>query len=128
MVWIYGAVTLLCIVGTKVYESFSYGEYSQYMRSMFWFPLVGGMAIGMLLVKLEHPVQRLSFLLWNSGIAVLTTGCLVSGIITISGRTSVYDLYYWIIGICFLMGALLTEERTWKRKKRKSKRMQAQAD
>lgn len=111
MVWIYGAITLFCIVGAKVYEHFSYGEYSQYMRSMFWFPLIGGMAMGMLLVKLERPVQRLSFLLWNSGIAVLTTGCLVRGIITISGRTSIYDPYYWIIGSLFLIGAAAIEGR-----------------
>lgn len=128
MVWIYGVVTLFCIVGTKVYEYFSYREYSQYMRSMFWFPLVGGMAIGMLLVKLERPVQRLSFLLWNSGIAVLTTGCLVRGIITISGRTSVYDFYYWSIGICFLIGALVIEERAWKKMKRRNRWIQTSVD
>ena len=102
-VWIYGAVTLFCIVGTWIYEKFSYGEYSEYMRSMFWFPLVG--------------VARWSFLLWNSGIAVLTVGCLVHGIIAISGRMSVYDLYYWISGIAFLLLAMVIEVRTSKTSK-----------
>ena len=117
IVWIYGAVTLFCIVGTWNYEKFSYGEYSEYMRSMFWFPLVGGMALGMLFVKLERTVARWSFLLWNSGIAVLTVGCLVHGIIAISGRMSVYDLYYWISGIAFLLVAMVVEVRTSKRRR-----------
>lgn len=72
------------------------------MRSMFWFPLAGGMALAMLFYKLERTVSRKSFLLWNSGIATLTAGCLVRGIITISGRSSSYDRYYWFAGVVFL--------------------------
>ncbi len=101
-IYTYGVVVLFCIFGTKIYEQFSYGEYSLYMRSMFWFPLAGGMALAMLFYKLERTVSRKSFLLWNSGIAALTVGCLVRGIITISGRSSSYDRYYWFAGVVFL--------------------------
>lgn len=73
------------------------------MRSMFWFPLAGGMALAMLFYKLERTVSRKSFLLWNSGIATLTAGCPVRGIITISGRSSAYDRYYWFVGVVFLL-------------------------
>ena len=38
-IYTYGVVVLFCIFGTKIYEQFSYGEYSLYMRSMFWFLL-----------------------------------------------------------------------------------------
>lgn len=101
-IYTYGVVVLFCIFGTKIYEQFSYGEYFLYMRSMFWFPFAGSMALAMLFYKLERTVSRKSFLLWNSGIAALTVGCLVRGIITISGRSSSYDRYYWFAGVVFL--------------------------
>ena len=51
----------------------------------------------------------LVFLVMGAGagvwIATLTAGCLVRGIITISGRSSSYDRDYWFAGVVFLLWA-----------------------
>ncbi|WP_148409677.1 hypothetical protein [Murimonas intestini] len=96
----YLAVSVLCIVFSLVYEKFSYGEYSVFMRNMFLFPLLGGMlpAIILQLTGKTASVNRVSFNMWNAGIAVFVSGCLVRGVINISGRFTEYDKWYWIAG------------------------------
>lgn len=96
----YLAVSVLCIVFNLIYERFSYGEYSVFMRNMFLFPLLGGMlpAIALQLTGKRVYVNRVSFNLWNAGIAVLVSGCLIRGIISISGRFTEYDKWYWLAG------------------------------
>lgn len=103
----YLAVSVLCIVFSLVYEYFSYGEYSVFMRGMFLLPLLGGVlpAAALQLSGKTASVHRLSFNLWNAGIAVLVSGCLVRGIINISGRFTEYDKWYWISGMCMLAAA-----------------------
>lgn len=51
--------------------------------------------------------------------AVWTVGCLVSGIITISGRSSVYDMTYRCVGAAFVALAFLTEALTLPEKRKK---------
>ena len=104
---IYGIVALFCVLFTIVYEKFSYGEFSVSMRCMFLFPLVGGLGMSLLLGKRKINMWSVRF--WNSAIAVFTVGCLVHGIIAISGRSSAYDWYYWIAGILFVLGAIIIE-------------------
>lgn len=97
---IYLLVSAFCILFNYVYTRFSYGVYSNYMGLMFLFPLLGGFLPAVLLdiTKKGGFVSRVSFNLWNSGIAVFIFGCLVRGIINISGRFTEYDTYYWIAG------------------------------
>lgn len=51
--------------------------------------------------------------------AVWTMGCLVSGIITISGRSCVYDMAYRCVGAGFVALAFLVEALTLPEKRRK---------
>ena len=94
---------------TIIYESFSYGEWSTTMRLMFLFPLIGGTFLFLFLYykNLKHTFSRISYNLWNSGIAILTNGCVIKGIINISGRFTDYDRIYWGLGICFLLTSAL---------------------
>lgn len=105
---VYGAVTLLCIIFTAVYEAFSYGEYSWHMRLMFLIPLPGGslMALWLTFSSVRTRITRAAFNLWNSGIAVLIFACLIRGIINISGRFTDYDKYYRIAGCLLLISAV----------------------
>lgn len=104
----YLLITALCMLFSLVYEQFSYGEYSIFMRSMFLIPLAGGVLPSVFICCRDKgvAVPRISFNLWNSGIAVLVSGCLVKGIIEISGRYTAYDRWYWIVGGGFLAGAV----------------------
>ncbi len=99
----HASAALFCIVFSIIYEHFSYGEYSWYMRCMFLFPLLGG--AGAALIFLNRRVSCMAVRLWNSAIAVFTCGCLVHGIIAISGRSSGYDMHYRICGAVLAVAA-----------------------
>lgn len=99
----YIVIALFCVLFTLIYEKFSYGEYSWYMRLMFLYPLLGG--AGASLIFWNKRVNLWSVRLWNSAVAVFTCGCLVHGIIVISGRSSLYGGYYWAVGGVLAAGA-----------------------
>lgn len=108
---VYAAVAAFCVVFCIVYEQFSFGEYSDYMRLMFLPPLLGG-ALPFAVMSASDGVRRLSrvtYNLWNSGIAVLVSGCLIRGIIEVSGRVADYDLFYWLTGGALLAAALVVQ-------------------
>lgn len=115
----YAGVTTLCLVFCAIYEIFSFGEHSLFMRMMFMIPLLGGAVPFGLMAAAENPpaLSRGAFNLWNSGLAVRVSGCLVRGIIEISGRTCDYDNYYWIVSGIFLTLAALNQIVVWRRAK-----------
>lgn len=78
----YICISLFCILFTVIYEHFSYGEYSWYMRGMFLYPLLGG--AGASLIFFKKNVNCWSVRLRNSAVAVLTCGSLLHGIIAVS--------------------------------------------
>ena len=47
----YICISLFCILFTVIYEHFSYGEYSWYMRGMFVYPLLGGAGTSLIFFK-----------------------------------------------------------------------------
>lgn len=101
---VFSAVTIFSIVFNAIYEKFSYGESSVYMRLMFLAPLLLGVTCYGIsfLVKSDFLAYRPTFLLWNSAIMIFVSGCLVKGIIEISGRSTSFDIPYWIAGTTFL--------------------------
>ncbi len=119
----YAGVSAFCLVFCAIYEIFSFGEHSLFMRMMFMIPLLGGAVPFGLMAVSENPpsVSRVAFNLWNSGLAVRVSGCLVRGIIEISGRVSDYDNYYWVIGGLFLALAFIIQVAAWRRDKKGSR-------
>jgi hypothetical protein len=100
-VLIYFVVSLFCVFFGLEYERFSHGVYSNYMIYMFLFPLLGGAApfgVLWLIKKLSFP-GRVSFNLYNAGIAALTVGSCMQGVLQIYGTSSDLTLVYWITGI-----------------------------
>ena len=121
----YAGVSAFCLVFCAIYEIFSFGEHSLFMRMMFMIPLLGGAVPFGLMAVSENPpsVSRVAFNLWNSGLAVHISGCLVRGIIEISGRVCDYDNYYWIISGVFLLLALINQTAVWNKDKRNIRRI-----
>ena len=57
----YAGVTALCLVFCAVYEIFSFGEHSLYMRMMFMMPLLGGaIPFGLMAARSGGACQRMS--------------------------------------------------------------------
>ncbi|MGT2756759.1 CrcB family protein [Streptococcus ovuberis] len=72
------------------------------MRGMFAIPLVGALAYGLSFLGRVWLSNRTSVLLFNSSLAIATSGCLIKGIIEISGRSTTIDIPYWWTGFAFL--------------------------
>jgi uncharacterized membrane protein HdeD (DUF308 family) len=98
---VYLSLTIFCIVFTIIYEKFSYGESSIFMRLMFLAPLAGAVVSFLSGLNLTWITKRGPFLLFNSSLAIIASACLVRGIIEVSGRTSSYDQPYWWAALAF---------------------------
>lgn len=103
----YVLTTLFCIVFNYIYSLFSHGVSSPYMSYAFVFSLVLGVAgftvFGQL--NLDH---QIAFNLYNAGIATLTVGSILRGILDIAGANSTYPVYYFITGTAFVaVGGLM---------------------
>ncbi len=121
---VYIGVAIFCIVFNTIYEHFSYGEYSLHMRYMFIAPILFGIIpFTVATTKSKQGSvclweSRISYNLWNCGIATLLSGCIVRGIINISGRYSDYDIIYRIgTGLFFIVSILLSLKNISKQKK-----------
>jgi hypothetical protein len=98
----YLCVAGLCVVITNVYALFGHGVRSDAMDFMFLYPLVGGgvfLCIFLLLKKHEtDPGFRFCRNAYNSGLAALTAGALLQGIVEIAGTGSGLIRYFFIAG------------------------------
>ena len=103
----YTLITIFFFIFSRIYEAFSFGETSVHMHYLFAVPLVGGILLTMFL-KVLPQFSRMSLNLWNSAVAILTTGTLFRGIVNLSGRSTTLDAPYWYVGIGFVVLALLS--------------------
>ena len=103
----YTLITIFFFAFSRIYEAFSFGETSVHMYYLFAIPLVGGIILAILLKALPN-FSRLSLNLWNSAVAIVTTGTLFRGIVNLSGRYTTLDAPYWYIGISFAVLAFLS--------------------
>ena len=103
----YTLITIFFFIFSRIYEAFSFGETSVHMHYLFAVPLVGGVLLTMFL-KVLPQFSRMSLNLWNSAVAILTTGTLFRGIVNLSGRSTTLDAPYWYVGIGFVVLALLS--------------------
>ena len=103
----YTQITIFFFIFSRIYEAFSFGESSVHMHYLFAVPLVGGILLTMFL-KVLLQFSRMNLNLWNSAVAILTTGTLFRGIVNISGRSTTLDALYWYVGIGFVILTLLS--------------------
>ena len=103
----YTLITIFFFAFSRIYESFSFGETSVHMHYLFAILLVGGIILAILLKALPY-FSRLGLNLWNSAVAIVTTGTLFRGIVNLSGRSTTLDAPYWYVGISFAILAILS--------------------
>lgn len=100
---IFSIMTIFTFIFDKVYGIFGHGVTSPYMTYMFLYPLLGGVlfyGIIMLLIPSIVNKKRYRFFynIYNSGIAVLTVGSFLRGIMEITGTFSTYLMAYTLVG------------------------------
>lgn len=101
LIWL--GVTVFCISFDRIYALFSHDVSSRYLSLMFLYPLLGGAAFYFLLWLLvpraeELKNRHLAAQCYNSGIATLTAGSALKGILEIAGSTSPYTPAYFFFG------------------------------
>lgn len=109
--WVYLAISLFCLVFGVVYEHFSHGVYSNAMVYAFAYPLCLG-AFPFFTVcafggKLKERIllSGASARLWAYGVATLTVGSILSGVLEIYGTDSDLLIVYPIAGAVLLLAA-----------------------
>ena len=108
--FVYLLVSLFCVLFGAVYEYYSHEVYSAYMIYAFVFPLAGG-ALPFTLISrygCRCIPGRLTRNLYHAGIAALTVGSIMEGVMEIYGTTNEMLKIYWIVGFGFVgIGLLL---------------------
>ena len=108
--FVYLLVALFCVLFGAVYEKFSHAVYSYYMIYAFVFPLVGGTLVffRIAMSNTEKFPEFYAKLPYHTGIAVLTTGSILHGILDIFGTTNRLLKTYFTLGIVLtIIGAAL---------------------
>ncbi len=106
---VYLLLSLFCVLFGAVYELFSHGVYSFSMIYAFVFPLAGG-ALPFLLLgfcKMKKYPGSAARHLYHSGIAALTVGSIMQGILDIYGTTNALIRIYWLAGIALLTAGVV---------------------
>lgn len=103
--FVYLLVALFFVLFGAVYEIYSHEVYSYYMLYAFAFPLVGGTLVFNILsfLKLQKYPNAIACNLYHSGIATLTVGSVVQGVLEIYGTTNTLSDYYWYVGIVLIV-------------------------
>lgn len=109
MGYIYLLISLFCVLFGAVYEHLSHEVYSEYMIYAFVFPLAGGTfpLMSIVLFGCSHLPGRITLNIYNSGIAALTIGSIMEGVMEIYGTTNGMLQIYWIVGFGFAGVGLL---------------------
>ena len=110
----YVEAALFCALLGAVYEIFGHEVYSYPMIYAFAIPLAGGalpfLAFAAGLVRRRFP-GVVSRSLYHAGIATLTIGSIMAGILEIYGTTNVLLWAYWIAGGLLVAGAVVATGR-----------------
>lgn len=104
---VYAILSLVAIGINFIYGQFGHGVHSAAMTWMFLYPLLGGALFYFLLERLKSGMTRFApfrfgYNSYNSGIATLTVGSFLKGILEIAGTNSPYLVLFTIIGWLFI--------------------------
>ena len=102
---VYLMISTFCALFGAIYEVYSHEVYSFYMIYAFAFPLVGG-ALSFLLLHIAgaaHYPGVVSRHLFHCGIATLTVGSIIQGVVEIYGTTNSLTAWYWRVGAVLIV-------------------------
>lgn len=110
-VLVYLILALVSVFIDQLYALFGHGVRSAAMTWMCLYPLIGGALIYLLLHLLIPEVKnaagfRFAFNIYNSGIATLTAGSFLKGILEIAGADSPYTAVFPAVGWIFIAAGI----------------------
>ncbi len=90
--------TVGCAIFGAVYELFSHGVWSCFMIGAFAFPLLLGAIPSFLMHKRGKPFPGKTSDLVHAGVAALTVGSILQGVLEIYGTSNPFMIVYWVAG------------------------------
>lgn len=107
--FVYLCVSLFVALFGAIYEHFSHQVYSAPMIYAFAYPLAGGTFPFMLLLffRARYLPPKAAMNLYNAGIATLTMGSIVYGVLEIYGTTNPLSIVYPIAGGILTLAGIL---------------------
>ncbi len=90
--------TVICAIFGAVYELFSHEVYSCFMICAFAFPLLLGAIPFFLMQKRGKPFPGRAAELVHAGVAALTVGSILQGVLEIYGTSNPLTTTYWAVG------------------------------
>ncbi|MGV8905100.1 MAG: hypothetical protein ACOH15_00700 [Acetobacterium sp.] len=104
---VYLLLAVLMVVINYIYGMFGHGVSSMAMTWMFLYPLAGGALLFLFIDVLTPGIDkiagyRLFFNCYNSGIATLTLGSFIKGILDVAGTSSPYIVLFYGAGWLFV--------------------------
>lgn len=107
-IWAYLASSVFAILVNRIYALFGHGVSSASMAWMFLYPLLGGVPLYLLIVLLLPELTKMSGYrlfcnIYNSGIAIVTVGSFLKGIVEIAGTNSNNIMFFRITGWGFII-------------------------
>lgn len=108
--FIYLLVTALCALSGGIYEIFSHGVWSGFMVYAFAFPMMlGAVPFGWLALTGRRLPHRWALRLHHAGVATLTLGSFMEGVLAIFGTANPLTMAYWAVGAMLILdGAVLS--------------------
>lgn len=106
--FIYLLIAVFCALFGGVYERFSHGVYSYDMLYAFAYPLVGGAVPFLALGLLGRWPGSLARILYHCGIATLTVGSIIRGVLEIYGTTNALTVWYAAVGAALTFAGIVT--------------------
>ena len=109
---LYLLLSIFTVIIDNLYAYFGHGVRSDSMTFMFLYPLLGGTVLYFLIDVIMPDVKRkrgyrLFLNLYNAGIATLTTGSFLNGILEIAGTDSPFTIVFFITGWIFSGAGIL---------------------
>ena len=98
VIWAYLLSAAGCAFFGAVYELFGHEVYSYFMIYAFAFPLLLGAIPFFLMQKVGKPFPGRAADLIHAGVAALTVGSIVQGVLEIYGTANYLTSAYWITG------------------------------
>lgn len=109
---VYAAVAVLCVVIDQVYALFGHGVRSASMTFMFLYPLAAAVVYFLLGYSFPKAAAgnygRLGVNAIGSGIAALTVGSFLVGVLEIAGSSSDYVFLFQVFGWFFTAAGLIS--------------------
>lgn len=104
----YLLVSLFCAAAGAVYEIFSHSVWSGWMVYAFMFPLALGTLPFCWMALRSRPLPcAWGLRLHHAGVAALTVGSFMEGVLAIYGTTNQLTVVYWIVGPGLVLGGII---------------------